>query len=233
MTDQLLDDTALENGTEPAEGSSRLERAGYQLVEQLLTVGINGFGPFKSARDSATEAMRGRSQAEAVTALVRSHVALAAGQGFVTNLGGFATMPVSLPANVSAAYLIQTHLAASIAYVYGHDADSEAVRTTILLCLLGNAGSEVMKKAGIKIGEKLALSMIKKLPVSVIHKINRRVGFALVAKFGTKRATITLAKGVPLVGGAVGGSADAITTRAVGAFANKTFRASEEADASA
>lgn len=216
-------DGSITNGDHGADEASQLERAGNQLVEQLISVGVNGFGPFKSARESAAEATKGRTSDEAVKALVRNHVALAAGQGFVTNIGGFATMPIALPANIGAAYLVQTHLAASIAHVHGHDSDSEDIRAAILLCLLGNAATEVLKKTGTKIGEKVAVSMIKKLPVTVIHRINQRAGFALVAKFGTKRAVVTLAKGVPLVGGAVGGSVDAVATRAVGGFANTFF----------
>ncbi len=38
----------------------------------------------------------------------------------------------------------------------------------------------------------------------------------MFAKYGTKRSAVTLAKGVPLVGGVVGGSVDAVSTRAVG-----------------
>jgi hypothetical protein len=46
----------------------------------------------------------------------------------------------------------------------------------------------------------------------------------LVAKFGTKRAALTLAKGVPVVGGVIGGGFDVVATRAVGAYADRTFR---------
>lgn len=210
------------------EGPKGLARAANHLVEQLINVGVNGFGPFKSAAESAAEASRERSPEEAVKALIHTHVLMAAGQGFVTNVGGLAALPISLPANVGAAYLVQTHLAASIAHIHGHDSDEEQVRAAVLLCLLGNAGTEVVKKAGVEIGQKLALSMIDKLPIAVIRKINQRVGFTLLAKHGTKRATVTLAKGVPLVGGVVGGSIDAAATRAVGAFAGKFF--SEPAD---
>lgn len=200
-----------------------LAGAANHLVQQLVNVGVNGFGPFKSAAESATEASRGRSPEEAVKALMRTHVMIAASQGFVTNVGGLVTLPISLPANVGAAYLVQTHLAASIAHIHGHDTDEEQVRAAILLCLLGNAGTEVLKKAGVQVGQKLALSMIDKLPITVIRRINQRVGFMLLAKHGTKRATFTLAKGVPLVGGVVGGSVDAVATRAVGGFADKFF----------
>ena len=45
----------------------------------------------------------------------------------------------------------------------------------------------------------------------------------LLAKFGTKRAVITLAKGIPLVGGVVGGGVDATMTGIVGRTAAGMF----------
>ncbi|SDF06730.1 EcsC protein family protein [Blastococcus aurantiacus] len=200
-----------------------LVKAGEKLVEQLLTLGINGFGPFKSAAESAAEALQGRTPQQAVKALIRNHVAVAGAQGFVTNIGGFVTLPVALPANIGASYLVQTHLAGAIAAVHGHDLEGEEVRSTILLCLVGNAGSEVLKRFGVTVGTRLSHSLIKKIPLAVLRDINRRVGFMLVAKYGTKRAVVTLAKGVPLVGGVIGGGVDAVVTRTVGAFADRTF----------
>ncbi len=72
--------------------------------------------------------------------------------GFVTNIGGLVTLSVSLPANVGAAYLVQSHLAASIAVVYGHDPHEEEVRTALLLCLLGNGATDVLKRVGVDVG---------------------------------------------------------------------------------
>lgn len=203
--------------------SSTLAKAGQDLVEQLLKVGINGFGPFKSAAESAAEALSGRTTEQAVSALIRNHAAAAGAQGFVTNLGGFIAMPLTLPANVGASYLVQTHLAGAIAAVHGHDLDGEEVRTAVLLCLVGNAGTEVLKQVGVKVGTQVSMTVIKRIPITVIRQINKKVGFMLVAKYGTKRAVITLAKGVPLVGGAIGGGMDATATWAVGSLADKAF----------
>lgn len=205
-----------------------LAKAGQHLIEQLLRLGIDGFGPFSSAEESAREALRNRSPEQAVQVLIRNHCLVAGGQGFVMNLGGLITLPVALPANIGASYLIQTHLAAAIASVHGHDLDGEEVRTAILLCLLGNAGTEVIKQLGIKVGTSYSAALLKRLPVAVIRAINRKVGFALVAKFGTKRAALTLSKGIPLVGGGVGGLVDLVATRAVGRFANGFFRPSDK-----
>jgi uncharacterized protein (DUF697 family) len=46
-----------------------------------------------------------------------------------------------------------------------------------------------------------------------------------LAKYGTERAAVTLAKAVPVVGGVVGGSVDAAFTRSIGAAAKKMFPA--------
>jgi len=217
-TPQILGSGELERT--PSAGASVAER----VVGPILRLGVDGFGPFKGAEESARAALSGgRTQDQAVRVLIRSHVAVAGAQGFVTNIGGLVTLPVSMPANVGAAYLVQSHLAASIAAVYGHDPHEEEVRSALLLCLLGNGATEVLKKVGVDVGQKLAMTAIKRLPIEVIYAINRKVGFALLAKYGTKRSAVTLVKGVPLVGGVVGGSVDAVSTRAVGAFAKGTF----------
>lgn len=205
--------------------SSNLVKAGERLVEQLLKTGINGFGPFKSSAESAAEALRNRTPEQAVKALVRNHCAVAGAQGFVTNVGGLVTLPVALPANIGASYLVQTHLAGAVAAVHGHDLDSEEVRSAVLLCLVGNMGTEAFKRVGVTVGSKVTMTLIKRTPVTVLRQINKKVGFMLVAKYGTKRAAVTLAKAVPIVGGLIGGSVDTTTTWAVGAYANKTFRA--------
>jgi 4-diphosphocytidyl-2C-methyl-D-erythritol kinase len=46
---------------------------------------------------------------------------------------------------------------------------------------------------------------------------------SLLAKYGTKRAAITIAKVIPFVGGIVGGGVDAALTGVVGAVAKKAF----------
>jgi hypothetical protein len=206
-----------------------ITRVQQNAVDHLLRVGINGFGPFKSARQMAAEALdKGLTPEEAIKHLIRTHVAAAGVQGFATNIGGLITLPVTLPANLTASYLVQTHLIASIAAVHGHDLESDEVQTAILVCLLGNAGTELLKKAGIKVGSKLTMNLIERIPAQLIREVNKRVGFTLLAKYGTSKAAVTLAKGVPLVGGVIGGTFDAVTTRAVGAFASRFFTERDE-----
>lgn len=186
--------------------SGELAKTPNGLIDHLLRIGVEGFGPFKSAQEAAEDAVRKSDgdQDKAVKQLIRNHVALAGAQGFVTNLGGLITLPITLPTNVTASYVIQTHLIASIAAVHGHDLQSEEVQTAILLCLVGNAGTDLVKKVGLK-------------------QLNKKITALLIAKYGGKRAGATLAKGVPLVGGVIGGGFDAASTRAVGGFARKFF----------
>ena len=212
----------------PRDVGAAMADKSQSVLDILFNAAVAGIGPLKSAEESAQEALRNHpSPEEAVRALIRNHVALAGAQGFVTNLGGIITMPITLPANVSAAFILQIHLAAAIARVYGHDMDSEEVRTAVLLCLLGNAGAEALKQAGIQVGTKLTFTLLKKIPIDVIREINRRAGFMLIAKYRAKRSVVTLAKWVPLVGGIIGGGFDAASTAAVGSFARKLFRPSE------
>ncbi|MBY8851107.1 EcsC family protein [Saccharothrix longispora] len=212
-----------------ADEPGALTKVQQNLIGNLLRVGINGFGPFKSATEMAQDALeKAATPAEAVKHLIRTHVTAAGVQGFATNVGGLITLPVSLPANVAAATLVQAHLIASIAAVHGHDLESDEVQTAIMVCMLGNAGTDVLKKAGIRAGSNLTMALIKKIPEQLIKEINKRIGFTLLAKYGTSRATVTLAKGVPLVGGVIGGTFDAVTTRAVGAFAARFFTADDD-----
>ncbi|MFD9702161.1 EcsC family protein [Lentzea sp. NPDC059081] len=186
-----------------------LTKAQQGIADYLLRAGVDGFGPFKSAREAASDALAKKGdEVAAIRHLIRTHVALAGAQGFITNLGGLITLPVSLPSNVAATYVIQTHLIASIASLRGHDVDSEEVQTAILLCLLGNAGTELFKKVGIK-------------------QFTKKAASALITRYGTKKLGSLAAKGVPVLGGVIGGGVDAASTRAVGAFANRYFTQSE------
>ena len=49
--------------------------------------------------------------------IIGAHLRLAAGNGFVTGLGGFVTLPIALPANVAGFYIVATRMAGAIAAV--------------------------------------------------------------------------------------------------------------------
>ncbi|MGN1036943.1 MAG: EcsC family protein, partial [Ruminococcus sp.] len=67
---------------------------------------------------------------------------------------------------------------------------------------------------GIKLGNKLAVQAVKQIPGKVLVKINQKVGFRLITKFGEK-GIINLAKMVPIAGGGVSAIVDLISTKQV------------------
>lgn len=68
-----------------ASGSAK---GGQNFVEQRLLLGVDGFGPFSSAQESAQEAMKGWTNEQAVKVLIRNQCLIVGSQVFVTNGGG-------------------------------------------------------------------------------------------------------------------------------------------------
>ena len=64
--------------------------------------------------------------------------------------------------------------------------------------------------------------MLKKLPGTVLTKINQKVGFRLLTKFGEK-GVVNLFKLVPIAGGVVGGGVDFVGTKLIADKAYKAF----------
>jgi hypothetical protein len=197
---------------------------GQKLVGQILNVGIDGAGPFKGAIEVAEEVFktRGGDTEAAVHQLIRVHVRLAATTGFVTGLGGLLTLPVAIPVGVGGYYLLGARLAAGVAHLRGYDVHSEDVRTAVLLTMLGSAGTEIVKDAGIKIGTKGLAAALAKVPGKVFIEINKKVGFRLVTKGGTK-GVINGGKLVPLIGGPIGAIVDGVSMKATGRYARSAF----------
>ena len=139
--------------------------------------------------------------------------------GFLAGLGGIITLPVTIPANVSSVLYVQMRMIAGLAYMGGYDTDSDQVQTLVYACLAGISVDQVLKQAGIKFGNKFAMAMVKKIPGEVLAKINQRVGFRFITKFGTK-GIINLGKAVPAVGGVIGGGFNFIETKAI---ANRAY----------
>lgn len=71
-------------------------------------------------------------------------------------------------------------------------------------------------------GVKLCNTLVKKLPAKVLTKINQKVGFRFITKFGTK-GLVNLGKLVPVVGGVIGGTLDFAETKVIANSAIKWF----------
>lgn len=194
-------------------------------MHKLVSQAIEGFGPLKSARELADDYRndnRYSSDRERVDALIRWQASKNAATGFVNGLGGVLTVPVAIPGSLAASWMIQANMIAAIAELGRHDSRSDQVQTAIRLCLFGNALTEIGKDYGIKIGGKLANVAVKMVPGKVLIETNKKVGFRLLTKFGTKGA-INLVRLVPLAGGVIGGGVDGTACYVVGRRAKRLF----------
>jgi hypothetical protein len=195
-----------------------------KAAQQIVTVGMNGLGPFKSAATVANECLAASSGDvdDAVDRAIRLHVRYATTSGAVHGLGGLLVLPVTLTSGLAAVYVINARLAGTVAHLRGYDINSEEVRTIILVTLLGSGGSAALKETGIVIGTKTLHSAVMKVPGKVLIDINKKVGYRLLTKAGEK-GVINMTKLVPLVGAPIGATADRLTTRSIAKYAMKNF----------
>lgn len=203
----------------PDENSSLVQTT----LEWVANAGISGLGVLPSAEQVAADHLsKAASVEDAINSVIAWRSTYAAGTGFVTGLGGIATMPISIPASSIATYALGANTAAAIAHLRGYDIHSEQVRTMVLLCLIGEAAEEVLKTAGIAIGTKVCQNLIQQIPGKVLIEINKKAGFRLITKAG-KTGVINLMKLVPLAGGIVGGIFDSMFVDKCGQMAKEVF----------
>jgi hypothetical protein len=217
------DDSALERAARPAEGG--LTGAATRLVERLLDIGIDGRGPFDSAHEIADNALEQArdDRDQALRVIVRDHRRLGALGGFATGLGGFFTMPISLPANVVEFYLLATRMTAATAKVRGYDIDQPEIRSAILLTLAGADSDDLLKKAGLAAsGGKLSSVALNRLPAPALMVLNKAVGFRLLGRIG-QGTFARLGRAVPIVGGLIGAAVDVYMLGRIGKQAAKEF----------
>jgi hypothetical protein len=188
---------AADEATAVAKQQSPLDKLGSALVKQLMKVVDEGVGPITGSRDYAEARLAQFGDPEkAIKRIAAETTAWSAMAGFAT-----------------------------IAHLRGWDLQDELVRNSVLITIAGGTPNAVLAEFGVTIAQKSAEAAIKKLPLALVREINKRVGFMLVAKYGTKRSVVTLSKLVPGFGGVVGGAVDATFTRLVGRLARKSFPA--------
>jgi uncharacterized protein (DUF697 family) len=179
---------------------------------------IDGMPGLEGAPDLAASYQRQcATDEDAIDALIRWQVAKAAAAGFLTNLGGLATLPIALPANVLSALYIQIRMVAAIAALRGHDLKSDQVRTVVLACLCGTTLMDVVKEAGIGVGAGLAQQAVASLSSEALRRL-ARIGALRRAGGTTHVMRLT-----PLIGGVVAGALDGALTRAYANAAKKLF----------
>ncbi|MDT0184751.1 EcsC family protein [Microbacterium sp. ARD31] len=212
---------ALEVAGDPRPEPGTVDR----LLDLLVDVGIDGRGPLDPVREVADRALAkaGGDPERAAAALARRATVTGGVGGFVTGLGGFITMPVSLPANVAEFYLQAVRMVAGIATLRGYDVSEPRVRTAILLTLVGSDAEEVLQKAGMtSVSGRATSYALKGLPPAALMIVNKAVGFRLMRGVSEKLLA-RLGRGVPLAGGLVGGGIDGFMMKKIADHAMKEF----------
>ena len=195
-----------------------------RLVQQMLDIGLDGLGPFESAREAADRARAATATTDAaLKKVMRRHIGGGSLGGFATGLGGFVTMPVALPANVAEFYVQATRMVGAIATLRGYDVREPRIRSAVLLTLIGSHADDVLSQAGLSgpSGRLTALAT-GQLPPAGLLIVNKAVGFRLLRTVGEK-ALPKLGKGVPVLGGAVGAGLDGYLMKKIADHALEEF----------
>lgn len=159
---------------------------------------------------------------EAAKAMIKNQIIKCTTSGFLTGFGGIITLPVTIPANIGSVLYVQMRMIACAAYMAGFDLNCDQTQTFVYACLAGVSLNEIVKQAGIKFGVKFAKSFIEKIPGKVLTKINQKVGFRFITKFGETGA-VNLGKMIPGVGAVIGGGLDLVETKLIGDRTYKWF----------
>lgn len=200
------------------------QQLGLEILEKCYTSAIEGLPTSDSATILGEEYLRkyGYDKKLAVEKLVNAQVAKCATTGFLTSVGGALTLPVAISADIGVNVYVQLRMIASIAVIGGYNPYDDEVKTLAYMCLVGMAGTDIVKNVGIKVGEKVTINMLKKIPGKMLIKINQAIGFRLITRAGTK-GVINLIKIIPGVSGVIGGGIDAVATKNIAKRATDCF----------
>ncbi|MDJ0725710.1 MAG: EcsC family protein [Prochloraceae cyanobacterium] len=196
-----------------------------EFLDAIVNTGIQGFGVLPSAEKVAEiHAENSPNTEAAIDSVIAWRSGYASITGFLTGLGSVVTLPISIPASLLSCYALGANTAGAIAVLRGYELKEDAVRTFILLSILGEAGVEVLiKTVGANASTKIAKNIIAQIPSKVLLEINRKVGIKLLSKTSEK-SIINLTKIVPLVGGAFGAGMDSFYVNACGQTAKVLFK---------
>jgi len=184
--------------------------------QAIRGIGIGNTSVVSMAQDYITKFP---SKEAACKSMLNNQVLKCTSSGIITGIGGIATLPFTLPVNVSTVLYMQMRMIACAVYMVGYEPSSDQTETLVLACLVGMPLTQLAKQVGIKVGTKVATNIIKTIPGKFLTKINQLIGFRFVTKFGSK-GVINLGKAVPFVGAGVGGAVDFLETRAI---ANRAY----------
>ena len=190
-----------------------------QMLNWAYDAALEGFTGFDGARVIAAGA-KGNTPAERANNVINWESAKAASVGALTGIGGFITMPVTLPANLAGTALVQLRMVQSVAILAGHDPKDERVRTMALLALLGMSATEVLKQIGLTVTRALAEQFVKDV---VVQALTKAIVKGAIAKTAGKSIISSVSRLVPVISAFIGAGLDAAATKITGEIAYKVF----------
>lgn len=200
------------------------EKQWLDIFDQIYSATLNGVPKVsKPVTEFADEYLKKYKDSKiASQKLINNQILKCTTSGFLTGLGGAITLPIALPANLTSVLYVQMRMIAAVAYLNGYDLKSDEIQTFVYACLMGVSLNQVVKQAAVDFGVKFCNTLVKKLPAKVLTKINQKIGFRFVTKFGSK-GLVNLGKLFPVVGGVIGGTLDFAETKVIANRAIKWF----------
>lgn len=141
-------------------------------------------------------------------------------EGAITELpGGLAAM-ATIPADIAATLYFQLYMVAGIAYRRGYDVKSDEVRSMMLLCLVGDGVSKIVRQFATEaLTQAVRNYAIKAGYKNILVKVAERIGM----KAATQSVGVKVVRLIPLIGTGVNAVYNVVSTRAIAEVAKKVF----------
>ena len=196
----------------------------HDYAAKAYDITVNGSLP---GSDSAYELAEKYNQLpinveQRIDRLIKSHITLAAGSGFLSGFGGFAVMAVTLPLNLASVMFIQVRLITTIAIICGCDPQDKRVKTFVMACLVGEGAVDLIKSFMINTAKASAGRLVRGLNKLALRQIQEKALRRVVERL-SRRLAPRIIRAVPLLGGVVGGAVDGLAVAACGKAAKKVF----------
>ena len=194
-----------------------------QFVHESLQRALDGVGPLPPAAEAADKqlAEQGGDVDRAVHEVIENHVRYAGAQGFVTNLGGLATLAVALPTNIVGLTLLQCRMVAGIAHLRGYDLDDPRVHNAVLACILGEDKVRSLIRKKMIPAPPMAIATAPAHDPHLDRLMAAEVTSELLTRVAGKRAATMVGRRIPVVGGVVGAGVDGYATWQIGRYADR------------
>lgn len=194
------------------------------VFHEILDLAIEGKGKLPGAKHAAKQLLGKRGDAEAaIERMVAQHIAMASGQGFATNWGGFFVSLLTIPANLAAATFLQARLVAGIAHLRGFELSDPRVRTAILMVMLGPGGNADLISKGVLPSSPLVVATAPVFDARLDGQVSKALFDKAMNEVTGKRLGVWVGKRIPFVGGGVGAAVDGWSAHVIAQHALKEF----------